>query len=170
MLSWEWRCSWSSADRRCSSYIWVINNFIAYLGATYIRGFTIIFCCTQEAWGGGHKANFLCSDIFPNFQIYQNTGYLLNIMFIFGRCHCSLAAQTSVKYGCGLKNLTCTFAGSKISLMEKLTNRTLIKPTPGACTDFCFYWSRRSPLLLYLCCLHFISMLSIFLWYSETCL
>ena len=24
VLSWEWRCSWSSADRRCSNYIWVI--------------------------------------------------------------------------------------------------------------------------------------------------
>ena len=24
-----WRCSWNSADRRCSNYIWVINNFIA---------------------------------------------------------------------------------------------------------------------------------------------
>ena len=35
-----WRCSWSSADRRCSNYIWVINNFVAYQGATYIRGFT----------------------------------------------------------------------------------------------------------------------------------
>ena len=30
VLSWEWRCSWSSADRQCSYYIWVINNFIAY--------------------------------------------------------------------------------------------------------------------------------------------
>ena len=29
MLSREWRCSWSSADRRCSNYIWVINNLIA---------------------------------------------------------------------------------------------------------------------------------------------
>ena len=38
VLSWEWRCSWSSADRRCSNYIWVINNFIAYWGAIYIRG------------------------------------------------------------------------------------------------------------------------------------
>ena len=27
MLSQEWRCSWSSADRRCSNYTWVINNF-----------------------------------------------------------------------------------------------------------------------------------------------
>ena len=41
VLSWKWRCSWSSADRRCSNYIWVINNFIAYWGATYIRGFTV---------------------------------------------------------------------------------------------------------------------------------
>ena len=36
-LSWESRCSWSSADRRCSNYIWVINNIIAYLDVTYIR-------------------------------------------------------------------------------------------------------------------------------------
>ena len=26
VLSWKWRCSWSSADRQCSSNIWVINN------------------------------------------------------------------------------------------------------------------------------------------------
>ena len=26
VLSWEWRC-WSSADRQCSNYILVINNF-----------------------------------------------------------------------------------------------------------------------------------------------
>ena len=30
VLSRERRCSWSSADRRCSNYIWVINDFIAY--------------------------------------------------------------------------------------------------------------------------------------------
>ena len=33
--------SWSSADRRCSNYIWVIDNYIAYEGAPYIRGFTV---------------------------------------------------------------------------------------------------------------------------------
>ena len=42
VLSWEWRCGWSSADRRCSNYIWVINNFIAYKGATYTRCFTVL--------------------------------------------------------------------------------------------------------------------------------
>ena len=41
MLSRVWRYSWSSADRRCSNYIWVIDNFIAYLGASYIRCFTV---------------------------------------------------------------------------------------------------------------------------------
>ena len=42
MSSWEWWCSWSSADRWCSNYIWVINNFFAYQGASYIRGFTVV--------------------------------------------------------------------------------------------------------------------------------
>ena len=42
MLSWKWRCSWSSADRWCSNYIYVINYFIAYKGATYMRGFTVV--------------------------------------------------------------------------------------------------------------------------------
>ena len=38
LLSREWRCSWSSADRRRSNYIWVIENFIAYSSVSYIRG------------------------------------------------------------------------------------------------------------------------------------
>ena len=42
VLSREWRCSWSSADRRCSNYMWVINKFIAYQGVAYIRGLTVL--------------------------------------------------------------------------------------------------------------------------------
>ena len=30
VLSREWRCSWSSANRHCSNYIWVIKNFTAH--------------------------------------------------------------------------------------------------------------------------------------------
>ena len=41
VLSGEWRCSWSSADRRCSNYIWVINNLIAYESVPYIRDLTV---------------------------------------------------------------------------------------------------------------------------------
>ena len=42
VFSREWRCNWGSADRRCSNCIWVINNVIAYKGATYIRGLMVI--------------------------------------------------------------------------------------------------------------------------------
>ena len=42
VLSREWRFSWSSAGRRCSNYIWAINNFNDYWGAIYIRGFTVV--------------------------------------------------------------------------------------------------------------------------------
>ena len=42
VFSREWRCSWSSADRRCSNYICVMNNFIAYLGATYIIDLSVV--------------------------------------------------------------------------------------------------------------------------------
>ena len=40
MFSREWTCTWSSADKCCSDYIWVINNSITYNGAAYIRSFT----------------------------------------------------------------------------------------------------------------------------------
>ena len=42
VFSGEWRCSWSSADRRCSNNIWVISNLIAYKSASYIRDLTVI--------------------------------------------------------------------------------------------------------------------------------
>ena len=41
VLSRDRRCSWSSADRRCSDYIRVINNLIAYLSASYFRDLTV---------------------------------------------------------------------------------------------------------------------------------
>ena len=37
----EWRYSWSSADRRYCIYILVINKFIAYYVATYVRGLSV---------------------------------------------------------------------------------------------------------------------------------
>ena len=43
VLSREWRCSRSSAGRRCSDYIWMINNLIANYGASYIRDLTVVY-------------------------------------------------------------------------------------------------------------------------------
>ena len=48
VLSWEWRRSWSSTDRLCSNYIWVINKFIAYQPAPYIRGLTVCLFCIKS--------------------------------------------------------------------------------------------------------------------------
>ena len=41
VLSREWRWSWGSADRRCSNYIWVTDNFIAFSCASYIWGLSV---------------------------------------------------------------------------------------------------------------------------------
>ena len=41
VLSSERRCRWSSANRRCSNYIWVIRKFITYYDAPYIGGLTV---------------------------------------------------------------------------------------------------------------------------------
>ena len=49
VLSQEWRCSWSSADRQCSNYIWVINKFIAYFGVAYMRDLTVHLLMYQPA-------------------------------------------------------------------------------------------------------------------------
>ena len=43
MLSGELRCSWCSADRRCSNYIWMINHLIAYPSTSYIRDLTVMY-------------------------------------------------------------------------------------------------------------------------------
>ena len=43
-------------DRRCSKYIWVINNFIA-LGAPYIKGLTVSKAATRIHTNWGHNHN-----------------------------------------------------------------------------------------------------------------
>ena len=51
VLSREWKCSWSSADMRCSNYTWVINNSTVNYDASYIKGLTALAlysCWTAE--------------------------------------------------------------------------------------------------------------------------
>ena len=71
LLSQVWRCSWSSAGRRCSNYIWVINSFIAYWGETYIRGFTVDL--------SGYQKNF--SNIWSNMQTSYFTKFISDIFY-----------------------------------------------------------------------------------------
>ena len=55
---------------------------------------------------GGVTKPILRSVIFPIFHHRQNTSYLLNITFIFDRCHCSSGALMPVKYENAPKILT----------------------------------------------------------------
>ena len=65
ILSRWWRCSWSSADRQCSKYIWVISKFIAYYGAFYIRGLPVLMLSFNQIWPVLH----LCVDfVYPPFS------------------------------------------------------------------------------------------------------
>ena len=41
VFSGELICSWGSADRRCSNYIWVISNGISCYSASYISDLTV---------------------------------------------------------------------------------------------------------------------------------
>ena len=84
-----------------------------------------------KGWSPSISCSYLTdvAAISPVFQNHQNTGYPYDITFIFQRCHRSLAMVTFVKYECDLKNITSTFARSKIYLTEKLMNGALVTPT-----------------------------------------
>ena len=69
--------------------------------------------------------------ISPIFHHCQNTGYLLNIMFIFDRCCRSSAAVTPVKYQCDTNNLAGTSARSKINFAyREINERSFSNPHP----------------------------------------
>ena len=66
VTSREWRCSRTSADRRCSNYIWVIKNVIAYQGAAYIGGLAVVIyrirrphCVISESGSSGKYSHWL---------------------------------------------------------------------------------------------------------------
>ena len=80
--------------------------------------------------GWGLLSQFHPFRYFLHFQHCQNTRTLLNITFIFDRCHRSSAVVAPVKYNCDSSNSRDTFAGSKILLTGKLLNGALVTPTP----------------------------------------
>ena len=73
VLSWGWKCSWSSADRRCSNYIWVINSLISHKGASYIRDFTVISVCKRDP--GCDTLNTILNCLQRYEICIYNTGY-----------------------------------------------------------------------------------------------
>ena len=89
VLSREWRYSWSSADRRCSKYIWVINNLIANSGAPYIRDLTV-YILVKMIMLGKVRLHSLCQQPSPSdftIQLFVHNG-------IFTRLDCSLECSS----------------------------------------------------------------------------
>ena len=76
-----------------------------------------IYCLDRT----GAEVTFLCSIIFSIFPNDQNSGYLYDFKFIFGRCHLSWAAETPGKREHDWNDLTYTFAKSKFPVKEKLS-------------------------------------------------
>ena len=63
VLNGKWRCSWSSANRWCSNYIWVINNLIAYYSASSIRHFTVFSGKLGQYHGRWYPGSLCCQNI-----------------------------------------------------------------------------------------------------------
>ena len=114
VLSWEWRCSWSSADRRCFNCIWVINNFIAYWGASsYIRDSMV--CQQQGPKCGREKASIPDSKVLgahlglkgPMLAPWTLLSGMLRVLFvqtlIWGQITCNLMSRIYCKNAGNLK-------------------------------------------------------------------
>ena len=89
MLSWEWRCSWSSANRWYSNYIWVVNKFIADKGAPYIRDFTAYIYVNTHA----SSIVQLASDVFICMQFLDTLSAVFKSQNLISSPH-----LTNVRY------------------------------------------------------------------------
>ena len=85
VLSREWRCSWSSADRRCSNYIWVIVNLIYNQGATYIRDLTVdVFGCLALMQYNKVKLNWCHAMLWVKLAFHWNQADQRNLIIANG--------------------------------------------------------------------------------------
>ena len=130
VLSQEWRCSWSSADRQCSNYIWMINGFI---GASYIRGLTVLiiifkqiatfhkrFSYILESWG----MNKFCRSHFQMHFRNRNC-CIFHILLNFG----SNRKYVSTDIGNGLA-LNGNDLGGRFKNTYQLLNLRALKSSP----------------------------------------
>ena len=110
VLSQEWSYSWSSVDRQCSNYIWVVNNSITYWSVANIRGLTV---CPR----GRFDAMIVMSFDFDqgnlniiNCHMIWHNGFLI-IQSRYARFDCGLYyfnSLTPVRYSC---DFICMISG-----------------------------------------------------------
>ena len=119
VLGWEWRCSWSSADRRCSNYIWGINNLIACRAAAYIKYFAVhIFSeFPRILWRLLRSPVWLSISLTYVSEQVIGTGFNRFIVKYLEVSYGVPASKASILTGGYSRNLEkCTFAVSRFSM------------------------------------------------------
>ena len=112
VLSREWRCSWSSADRRCSNYIWVIDNVIACQGASYIRDLTVhAFLGTHQKYECT-RAKLIATKLkcFLGNHFHYSTGPAADDGHGMTVSRCFLKSIKVIKFGTNVKIITCGYS------------------------------------------------------------
>ena len=86
----------------------------------------VAICTREPTWMGVTMSIFVPSVL----GCFSNTGYILDIMFIFHRCHRSSAAVTLVKYECDSNGITPTFAKIRYIPNGEINERIFSDPHP----------------------------------------
>ena len=60
-LSWEWRCSWSSAGRRCFNYIWMIKILLPNKVRLIWEVWRYFMRCNWSYWRRTNKTAWKCN-------------------------------------------------------------------------------------------------------------
>ena len=133
---WSSHGDWAKWTKHFVDNIYNCNSFIKHscilikISLNFVPK-DLIGNTSASVQGWGWLSLFPLFRYFPNFSSLSKHNLTVKyIVFIFDRCHRSSAAVTPVKYECDSRNITCTFARSKITLTEKLTNGALVTPTP----------------------------------------
>ena len=114
VFSEEWRYSWSSADRQCSSYIWVINSFIAYTSASYIRHLMLCSLLLFDYW------NILTENIGGEYDTYS-----INVFYYFSRCADLTVYPKKYAHGFCFAVLCCSYTLTDFPISIRLTSLAL---------------------------------------------
>ena len=112
----------------CMKIAFISNPNCYDVGVEDHDGATLFFSppiSTYWDQGWGLQSRFPPIRYFPNFS--TSPKYILAIEY---HVHIWQVSLTPIKYECDSKNVTGTFARSKILLTEKFTNRSLGTPTP----------------------------------------
>ena len=151
-LSWshvfsrEWRYSWSSAGTRCCNYIYLINNFITHLDASYVRDLTVVVkpnvrifpsddTCDPHSWQDILSVPFLWSD--KNDSLW----YIWHLEYIWLRP----PASSWIQYLFSISSFQWCVTSCMFFIHKHVYTANRFRCVTTTClSDFVFSWSRAN--------------------------